>query len=149
MKKVSLSVLLLWILVGCASTPQPKGLRPAAIAGKPGTFCKVVEPPHPLLMGGWQAIHPRFVSKLGHDKLDTIQYWLGQYGDRYGLYFYREKEDADKVYRGWREWTIKGNEIQSGTGVRLFTENGKVYYSWKGDKPTEMTPLEPSTAPPK
>jgi hypothetical protein len=142
MKKASLCALLLWILVGCAITPQPRGIQPHYIAGRPAVFCKVVTPPDPMLMGAWKCIHTKFVPKLGNDELEPIEYWLGKYGDEYGLYFYREKKGGDKIYSGWRQWTIDGNDIHSKTGVRIFTENGKVYYSWKGDKPTEMTPFE-------
>jgi len=142
MKKVYFSALLLWILVGCATTPQVKGIKPQDVAGKPSVFCKVAAEPDPMLLGGWQAIHARFIPKTGSDELNPIQYWLGKYGDQYGLYFYRDKVGADKIYSGWRQWIIDGNEIRSETGVRLFTENGKVYFSWKGDKPTPMTPLD-------
>lgn len=142
MKKVSYSVLLLWILVGCATTPEVKGIKPQDIAGRPSVFCKVLAQPDPLLIGGWQCIHHRFIPKLGAEELDPVEFWLVKYGDQYGLYFYREKAGGDKIYRGWREWTINGNEIRSETGVRLFTQEGKVYFSWQRDKPTLMTPLE-------
>lgn len=142
MKKMTVSVLLFWILAGCATTVEVKGIKPQDVASSPSVFCKVTAQPDPVLMGGWKGIHYRFIPSHGEYEPDPVQYWLAKYGDQYGLYFYREKEGGNKIYSGWRSWTINGKEIHSDTGVRLFTQDGKVYFSWRGDKPTLMTPLE-------
>lgn len=43
---------------------------------------------------------------------------------------------------GVREWTINGDEIFSETGVKFIAKDGQVFYSWKNDKPVQMTRIE-------
>ncbi len=124
---------------GGAATEQ---ISPAEIAGGPNKHCRVIKEPNPILLGGWKGVHQNFVPKFGYYRPEPINYYLKKSGSGYGLYFYRFKMEGsinwgDK-YRGWRDWEINGDEIRSQTGVRIFTKDGKVYYSWKNDEPTEL-----------
>lgn len=143
MKTMNYSLVLLCVLLGCAAeAPREKGIQPQDIAGRPAVYCKVTVPPDPALVGAWQCIHPRFIPKTSETQEDAIEYVLLKSGNQYAIYFYRDKDKGERIYSGWRNWTINGNEVVSDTGVRIFTQDGKVYYSWKRDKPTQMTPLE-------
>lgn len=46
-----------------------------------------------------------------------------------------------KRFVGWRDWTINGNEIDSGTGLRIVARDGVVYYRWENQAPEPMTPF--------
>ena len=70
---------------------------------------------------------------------DPAEYRLLKYEDKYALYFYRVSRGGKKKYMGWRDWTIDGNQITSKTGVRIFTENGEVFFVWQDGKPVKMT----------
>lgn len=61
--------------------------------------------------------------------------------DRYALYFYRASRGGAKRFVGWRDWTINGNEIDSGTGIRIVAKDGVVYYRWQNQTPEPMTPF--------
>jgi hypothetical protein len=146
MKKLHASLLVVFLLfVACASgtASQVKGgIRPSDVAGVPGLFCKVLKEPDPLLLGGWEGVHSRYLMKQGKTVQEPVQYWLVKHGDKYAIYFFRTKATDGKILRGWRGWTINGNEIVSDVGVRIFTQDGAVFYSWeKGmkEKPTQLT----------
>lgn len=70
---------------------------------------------------------------------DPVEYRLIKYEDKYALYFYRVSRGGKKKYMGWREWTINGTEVLSDTGVKIFTQNGEVFFVWQDGKPTKMT----------
>jgi hypothetical protein len=136
------------VLLAFAFTPQAsgqEGMRASDAAGAPTVFCKVVKEPDPALLGGWSGVHNRWISKFSRYEADPVGFWLKKYGDKYALYFYRSKAaGGDRVLKGWRPWTINGKEITSSTGVRLYTENGEVFFSWERamkEKPTRLTPI--------
>ena len=145
MKRLACVVVLL-AFVACATVTSvaagPKeiiGIKQEDVAVKqPGLFCKVVKEPNPLLLGGWKCVHKRFRPKKGTETPEDIQYWMGKFGDQYGLYFFRVKEGEYKKFTGWKEWTVNGDEIISGTGVRIFVKDGAVYYGWEENVPTKM-----------
>jgi hypothetical protein len=139
MKQVSgvvlLSLLFLSALLGVA------GAEPPDEAGKPTVYCKVVQEPNPQLLGGWKCVFP---LHLENGELDTnpAKYWLVKEGDRYALYFDRIARNGRKRYSGWKDWTIRATEIDSGTGVRIYTEDGAVFLRWKDDMPAKMTRID-------
>lgn len=127
------------LLFPAGAAARPDGITPGDIAGRPDKFCKVVKEPNPLLLGGWKGVHENFRPKLGAFQKEPVEFYLKKVDDRYALYFYRFKKESDeKKFRGWREWEVDGDQIRSETGVRLFVRDGKVYYSWKNDKPTQL-----------
>lgn len=123
------------------AAPETGGISPRDVAGKPNVFCKVISEPDPLLLGGWKAVHRRYNMRLHKYVEEPVAYWLVKHGDRYGLYFYREKP-GDKTHRGWRECTINGGLITSKTGFRISVQKGEVFYHWEGDQPTRMSRIE-------
>lgn len=151
MKKFYVAIMMIALLLvarAYAMESREEGIRPADVAGAPSVFCKVLKAPDPLLLGGWKGVHNRYISKYSRNELDPVEFWLVKYGDKFAIYFYRSKAaGGDRIMRGWRKWTINGNEIYSGTGVRLFTENGEVFFSWERgmkEKPTKMTRIPES-----
>jgi hypothetical protein len=104
---------------------------------KPTAFCQVLSPPDPLLLGGWQIVYVR-TTETGTSDSNPVKYWLVKYGDQYALYFDRITRGGKKRFMGWKDWSINGHEISSDTGVRIFVENGEVYYSWQGQAPGKM-----------
>ncbi len=106
--------------------------------GKPDVFCRVLKEPDPLLMGSWKCMFERRLEEGGWET-DPAEYRLLKYEDKYALYFYRVSRGGKKKYMGWREWTINGAEITSDMGVKIFTENGEVFFVWQDGKPTKMT----------
>ena len=144
MRKALLTCVLLIFGAACAWAQGSTGISPADIKG-PTEFCKVTKEPDPVLLGGWQCEYENYVSKLSTTRTEPVQYYLVKQGDKYAVYFYRFKagvgNEYDKVYRGWREFTINGSEIVSETGVRFFARDGEVFYSWQNDKPVKMTKL--------
>ena len=106
--------------------------------GKPDVFCRVIKEPDPLLMGSWKCMFERRIEEGGWES-NPVEYRLVKYEDKYALYFYRVSRGGKKKYMGWRDWTINGTEIQSDTGVRIFTQNGEVFFVWQDGKPTKMT----------
>lgn len=112
------------------------------VSGKPEVYAKVVQQPNPVLLGHWGCTHTTKVFKTGEIFTEPIEYWLLKVEDRYALYFYRYKHGKEKKYRGWREWTVKTDEISSPPEISIFAKDGAVYYQWKDDKPTQMTRIE-------
>lgn len=124
-----------------------EGITRADIVG-PDKFCTVLKQPDPALLGGWKCVHENYVSKLAEYRPEPVQFYLAKFGDRYALYFYRSKKATDQeTYHAWKEWKIDGDQITSSTGVRFFVKDGAVYYSWKDDKPTQMSRIEGLGAP--
>jgi hypothetical protein len=107
-------------------------------SGKPDVFCKVIKEPDPALMGSWKCMFERKLEEGGWET-DPVEYRLLKYEDKYALYFFRVSRGGKKKYIGWREWTINGTEILSDTGVKIFTQNGEVFFVWQDGKPTKMT----------
>lgn len=145
MKETLLAILIFVFLANTGGQAESgkEGISRADIAGGPSKFCKVIKEPDPALLGGWKCVHQNFHPKLARYQKEPIQYYLAKYGDRYAIYFYRFKKEADgAVYRGWRDFTIDGDRIYSKTGVRFFLKDGAVHYSWKNDKPTPMSRIE-------
>ena len=105
---------------------------------KPDVFCRVLKEPEPILMGSWKCTFERNLEEGGWET-NPAQYRLVKYEDKYALYFTRVSRGGKKQYMGWREWTINGTQITSDTGVRIFTENGQVFFVWQDGKPTKMT----------
>lgn len=142
-------ILIAFLFIGFAShAAEQEGISPSDVAGEPSVFCKVLKAPDPALLGGWQGVHNRFISKKSEFEPDPVQFWLKKVDDKYAIYFYRSKAaGGGKVYRGWREWTINGDEITSDTGVKLFTKNGDVFFSWEAgakEEPTKLAPIQGS-----
>ncbi len=109
--------------------------------GTPTDYCMVVKEPNPLLLGGWSIVYPTTTTD-GKPESDSVKYRLIQVGDRYALHFDRVVRGGKTRHRGWRGWTINGDEITSDTGVRIFAQDGKVYYDWRGQGPKEMKRLK-------
>jgi hypothetical protein len=125
-----------------AAKSEQEGITRADIAA-PDKFCTVLKEPDPALLGAWKCVHDNYVSKLATYRPEPVQFYLAKFGNGYALYFYRSKKATDgEVYRGWKEWKIDGDQIVSNTGVRIFTKDGAVYYSWQNDKPTQMSRIE-------
>jgi hypothetical protein len=144
MRTVFSSIVVCLVMVTLAfAAPATTGISPQDVSGKPGVFCKVTKEPDPLLMGGWRCVMHRYDMKLHKYVDDSVEYWLVKQGDQYGLYFFRIKP-GEKTYKGWRECTINGGVITSRTGFKISVQNGEVFYSWGGDKPTKMTRIEGS-----
>ncbi len=139
---VLFGVLLGLALVLPSSMANAAHIKPQDVAGTPSTFAKVIKEPNPRLMGGWQCTWHRYRNKQGKTDVNPIEFWLVKWDNRYGLYFYRFKAEENKTYSGWKDWTINGDEIVSGTGVRFFTDGTDVYFQWESDKPSKMIPIE-------
>ncbi len=118
--------------------PLAQAEKPQGAEAQPTLYCKVIKEPDPLLMGGWKCIFPLHLEK---GELDTnpAEYWLIKFGDQYGLHFERRARHGRKHYLGWRDWTLNGKEITSDVGIRIFVENGEVYFKWKDDQAVKMT----------
>lgn len=136
MKRIGFSLVLLLILVGCSNMCV---IRSKDLAETPTAYCKVAKDPDPLLMGGWKCGYNRYFAESQEYDFNPIAYWLGKKDDKYALYFYRATRGGAKRFVGWRDWTINGNEIYSGTGVTIVAKDGNVYYIWEGQKPEKMT----------
>lgn len=141
---VCLALAVLFTVAACAVAAEsaPKGISQADMAGKPTVFATVKNPPDPQLLGGWKCTWERFRSKSAEYETNPVEYFLVKHGDKYGLFFYRNKPSANKVYAGWRDWVIDGKEIKSDTGVTIFTANGEVFFKWQSDEPVKMTRIE-------
>lgn len=125
-------------------TVHAANIKPQDTAGTPSAFAKVIKEPNPRLMGGWQCLWHRYRLKQRETDVNPVEFWLVKRDNRYGLYFYRFKAEDNKTYSGWKDWTINGDEIVSGGGVRFFTDGTDVYFQWESDKPAKMTPIEGS-----
>ena len=136
MKRLSAIALMGIILLGLTVCASASNLGSAS--EKPDVFCQVIKEPDPHLMGSWKVMFERRLEEGGWDT-DPAEYRLLKYEDKYALYFYRVSRGGKKKYMGWRDWTIDGNQITSKTGVRIFTENGEVFFVWQDGKPVKMT----------
>ncbi len=136
MKRTSGALVVVFILFGLVASSSASNLGDAG--AKPDVFCKVIEGPDPALMGSWKCTFERRTEE-GTWESNPAEYRLIKYEDKYALYFYRVSRGGKKKYMGWREWTINGTEIQSDTGVKIFTRNGEVFLVWQDGKPTKMT----------
>jgi len=136
MKRLSATALMGVILLGLAVCASASNL--GAAGEKPDVFCQVIKEPDPLLMGSWKCMFERRLEEGGWED-NPAEYRLVKYEDKYALYFYRVSRGGKKKYMGWREWTIDGAQITSDTGVRIFTENGQVFFVWQDGKPVKMT----------
>jgi hypothetical protein len=105
---------------------------------KPTVFCHVEKEPDPLLMGSWKTVFGRRTEE-GNYETNPVEYRLIKHEDRYAIYFHRISRGGKKQYTGWREWTIKGNEIIADTGVKIVAKDGQVYFIWTDGNPTKMT----------
>ncbi|MGO9314760.1 MAG: hypothetical protein ACLQDI_18780 [Syntrophobacteraceae bacterium] len=146
MNGVIFSILLFVTISGplhMAANAETGGISPSDIAGAPDKFCTVKKEPDPALLGGWKGVHQNYISKLSEYRAEPVGYYLKKVGNRYALYFYRKKAETDltvTVYHGWRDWEIDGDQIRSSTGVKIFTRDGAVYYSWQNShKPTQLS----------
>lgn len=143
MERYAISVVVLFVFAASALAAQEAHIKPLDVAGQPRVFCQVVKEPDPQLMGGWKCVWARPLEKTHDFDTNPVEYWLVKRGDRYALYFYRTKEDGIiKKYIGWKDWVINGTEINSDTGVKLFTKDGGVYFKWKQDTPIKMERIE-------
>jgi hypothetical protein len=139
MKKVTILLMYLLILVGCATT---KGTPPQEFGGTPDVFSSVIQKPDPLLMGTWEC---RFLRTVGKSRPDNnyVKYRLIKHGDKYGLYFYRTWRDGKKKIAEWKNWTINGKEILGEPrkfGVKIFVQGEDVYFTIRAlDKPAKMS----------
>jgi hypothetical protein len=127
-------------------SPPAPAQQPNAPEAKPTVFCNVIKEPDPALLGGWKCVFPLHLEK---GELDTnpAKYWLVKVGDKYALHFDRIARNGRKRYTGWQTWTVNGKEITSETGVRIYTQNGEVFFKWKDDNAAKMTKIDGS--PPK
>jgi hypothetical protein len=123
-------------------TARSAEIKPGDVSGTPEVFLKVVQQPNPVLLGHWGCTHTTTVFKTGDTFKEPIEYWLLKVGDRYAIHFYRFKHGKEKKYKGWREWTVKGDEIASPPEISIFVKDGEVFYQWKNDQPTKMTRIE-------
>ncbi len=136
MKRLSTSALMAITLLAFTACASASNLGGAS--EKPDVFCRVIKEPDPLLMGSWKCMFERRLEEGGWDT-DPAEYRLLKYEDKYALYFYRVSRGGKKKYMGWREWTINGAQITSDVGVKIYTENGEVFFVWQDGKPTKMT----------
>lgn len=136
MKQFGLGLMVLFFVLGCANMSV---IRSRDVAGEPTAYCKVVHDPNPVFMGGWKCGYNRHVAGTQEYDYNPIAFWLVKKDGKYALYFYRATRGGAKRYVGWRDWTINGDEIYSGTGVRFVAKGGEVYYIWRDQKPEKMT----------
>jgi hypothetical protein len=141
MKKLTIFLMLLATLVGCAI----KGGKPFSDLGEPDVFCEVIQKPDPLLIGTWEGRLSRTPSDWTKTDKEYIKYKLIKYDDKYALYFYRMWNSGQKRVKEWKSWTINGQEIlgPGKYGVRIFVQGGGVYFTIRGaDKSARMSRVE-------
>ncbi len=138
MKRIGLLVLI--ALAMLVWTPSVRAMGPDADK-TPTVFCNVIKKPDPALLGAYKCI---FKLRLEEGSTDTnpAKYRLIKVGDQYALYFERIARGGKKRYMGWRDWTINGKDISSGQEIRIYAENGEVFFCWKDEKPVKMTRIE-------
>jgi hypothetical protein len=141
MKQLWIAVLLVVALL--AWSPPAQALKPNDPKTKPTVFCNVLQEPDPALLGGWKCTAP-LQLETGALDVNPVKYWLYKFDDRYALYFERIARDGRKRYQGWQTWTISGKEINSNQGIRIYTENGEVFFRWKQERAVKMTRVAPS-----
>ena len=109
---------------------------------KPTVFCNVLQEPDPALLGGWKGTAPLTLEDGSLD-INPVKYWLYKFDDRYALYFERNARGGRKRYQGWESWTISGKEIYSDKGIRIYTENGEVFFRWKTERAVKLKRFAP------
>jgi len=129
--------LIVTVMVGCQALSSAASLE--KMSGTPTVFCNVLDKPDPILMGGWRCLYARYVSETHQYDTNQVEYRLIKYGEQYALYFYRTAHSGKKKYIGWQNWTISGNEITSDTGIKIYAQNGNVYFVLGGGDPEKMT----------
>jgi hypothetical protein len=137
-KPLLIAVFLMLALASC-QTMQSDGVKT-----NPTAFCTVVNEPDPVLLGGWKGTAP-LQLETGAMDINPVEYRLYKFGDRYALYFERIARDGRKRYGGWQPWTISGKEINSNSGITIYTENGEVFFRFKDERATKMTRFESAT----
>jgi hypothetical protein len=135
MKKLTIFLIFLLTLVGCATT---KETPPQEFGGKPDVFCNVIQKPDPLLMGTWECRFERIVGKnRRRPDANHVKYRLIKQDDTYGLYFYR-------IWHRGKKKT--GKEILGEPrkfGVKIFVQGKDVYFTIRAlDKPAKMSRVE-------
>ncbi len=139
MKKLIVCLIFLLTFVGCSLKGRTPFDNPEL---KPDAFCDVIQKPDPLLMGTREGRFTRAADIAELDK-NYIKYKLLQYDDKYALYFYRTWHSGQKKARGWKKWTINGQEIAGKYGVRIFVQGSDVYFTIRGLKePIKMSRVE-------
>jgi hypothetical protein len=137
MKKLAIFLVFLFTFVGCGI----KGGKSFSDLEQPDVFCEVIQKPDPLLMGTWEGHYTRTMDISNMDK-NYIKYRLIEYDGKYALYFYRTWRSGQKKVKGWKKWTINGQEISGlgGYGVRIFVQDSDVYFAIRELKePTKMS----------
>jgi hypothetical protein len=100
-------------------------------------YCNVVVPPNPILVGGW-------MTRVEDNR--PVEFWLTRKHGQYALYFLFRDDGTykDKPFSEWYPANIAGDDIYSpGRAFHFYTEDGRVYYKYKGGKPWEMKRFEP------
>ena len=142
MKKLAVSLIVLFTLMACATT---KGPPPEEFGGKPDVFCSVIQKPHPLLMGTWETNFVRTEGRSNPDK-NYVKYRLIKQDDKYALFFYRTWRDGDKKKVEWKNWTINGEEILGEPrrfGVKIFVQGEDVYFTIRDlEEPAKMSRVD-------
>jgi hypothetical protein len=93
---ISLTVLFFAFSV-CADSNTSPNITSETVSATPAVFCKVLNEPDPLLMGGWQtSTIGSPLSKRFDDGKILKGYWLVKNGNQYALYFY---EGESSKYR--------------------------------------------------
>lgn len=136
MKSVLAKVLFVAALLGLTGYSAAFNFEGAG--GKPDVFCHVLKEPEPILMGSWKCMFDRKLEEGGWET-NPAEYRLIKYEDKYALYFSRISRGGKKRYMGWRDWTIDGAQITSDSGIRIYAEDGQVFFVWQDGPPTRMT----------
>ncbi len=136
MKPIRMAVFLALALL--IWSPFVQAEKPKGAEAEPTVYCKVNQEPDPALLGGWKCVFPLRLEE-GEMDINPAEYWLIKFGDKYALHFDRIARNGKKRYTGWRDWTINGKEITSDVGVRIYTENGEVFFKWKDERAVKMT----------
>jgi len=110
-------------LAGCSAYP----INSSEITGEPTVYCKVVNPPDPLLLGYWRRIPPKEFNRP-----HIFNYWLVKKGDKYAL-FYHWDDKRGKVVRGWFPFVIDGKTMTSSEDPSTyFVRDGEVFQNYGG-----------------
>lgn len=134
---------IVWVLLLCASSPVlAAGISSSDVAGKPNVYCTLDKEPDPALVGHFSGVQRKLNEKSNEYVMEPIEYWLVKKGDKYALYFYRVKDGNGKKLRGWRNWYLKGDRINTGEAAEVFVKDGAVYYQWKSNEPAKLTRID-------
>ena len=138
MKRLSVFLIFLLTLVGCATKPETSTPK---LGEEPDVFCNLIQKPDPLLMETWECKFTRYVGRSRPDE-NYVKYQLRKYEDKYGLYFYRTWKNGRKKKSEWKDWTINDKEIlgEPKFGVKIFVQDNHVYFTIRGlDEPARMS----------